>query len=83
VAGLAALLSKDFLKLVGLAFAVGAPPAYLVLQRWLEAFAYRIELGPRVFLLAGAVAFGVALLAVSTQAIRAALADPVRSLRHE
>lgn len=73
----------DFLKLVGIAFVVGAPLAYFAIQRWLEDFAYRIELGPGMFLLAGFAALGIALATVSYQAIRAALADPVKSLRYE
>lgn len=83
VRGLVALLSMDFLKLVGIAFVVGAPVAYFAMQRWLEDFAYRIELGPGVFMLAGGAALVIALLAVSYQSVRAALADPVRSLRYE
>ena len=78
--GLVALLSKDFVRLVLVAFAVAAPVAYLLMQRWLEGFAYRIGLGLGVFVLAGALALAVALLAVSYHAVRAARADPVESL---
>jgi putative ABC transport system permease protein len=83
VTSLVALLSMDFLKLVSIAFVVGAPLAYFVMQRWLEDFAYRIELGPRIFLLTGVTALLIALATVSYQAIKAALADPVKSLRYE
>ena len=83
VTSLALLLSKDFAGLVLVAFVLAVPVAYLAMQRWLEDFAYRIELGPGVFLLAGALALGVALLTVSYQAVKAALADPVESLRYE
>jgi putative ABC transport system permease protein len=62
---------------------VGAPLAYFTKQRWLEEFAYRIELGPGVFLLAGVSALGIALATVSYQAVKAAVADPVKSLRYE
>ena len=81
--GLVALLSKDFVRLVLVAFAVAAPVAYLLMQRWLEGFAYRIGLGLGVFLLAGVLALTVALVAVSYHAVRAARADPVESLRYE
>jgi len=77
------LLSKDFLKLVLIAFVLAAPLAYLAMSRWLEDFAYRIELGPGIFLLAGGLALLIALATVSYQAVKAALADPVKSLRYE
>jgi putative ABC transport system permease protein len=83
VGGIVALLSKDFLKLVALAFLVAVPLAYLLMQRWLSDFAYHVDLSPGVFVLAGALALGIALLTVSYQSIKAALADPVRSLRYE
>lgn len=59
------------------------PLAYVALQRWLEGFAYRIDLTPGVFLLTGVVVLLIALLTVSYQSIKAALADPVKSLRYE
>ena len=77
------LLSKDVLSLVVIAFVLAVPIAYLVMQRWLEAFAYRIGLTPGIFLLTGALALLIALLTVSYQAVRAATADPVESLRYE
>ena len=82
-ASIVALLSKDFVKLTAVAFVVAAPVAFLTMRRWLEAFAYRVEIGPGVFLFAGALALAVALGTVGYQAIRAALANPVKSLRHE
>jgi putative ABC transport system permease protein len=83
VGGLVALLSKDFLGLVLLAFLLAVPVAYFAMTRWLEDFAYRIDLGPGVFLAAGVLALGIALATVTYQAVRAALADPVKSLRYE
>lgn len=83
VAGIMALLSKDFLTLVGIAFVVAAPVAYFGMNRWLEDFAYRIEIGPGVFLLVGALAFIIAVATVSYQSMKAALADPAKSLRYE
>jgi putative ABC transport system permease protein len=83
VGSLVALLSRDFVVLVGIAFLIAAPLAYFYLHDWLEGFAYHIALGPGVFLLAGALALVIALLTVSYQALRAALSDPVQSLRYE
>jgi putative ABC transport system permease protein len=77
------LLSKDFLALVGLAFVIAAPVSFVLMRNWLEHFAYRIELGPGVFLLTGGLVVLIALLTVSYQSIKAALADPVKSLRYE
>ncbi|MEM9665737.1 MAG: ABC transporter permease [Bacteroidota bacterium] len=83
VGHLVQLLSRDFLVLVAVGMLVGAPVAYVAMQRWLEGFAYRIELGPWVFAGAAAAALGVALLAVGVQTVRAALRDPVDALRYE
>ena len=65
------------------AVVLASPLAYLATQRWLEAFAYRVEISWPIFLMVGLAALGIALLTVSYQAIRAALADPVESLRYE
>lgn len=83
VVGLVGLLSKDFLKLVAVAFLVAAPIAYFAMTKWLEAFAYRVALGPGVFVLAGLAAVAIAFLTVSYQSVKASLANPVQSLRHE
>ncbi len=83
VSGLITLLSTDFLKLVLVAFALGMPVSYFLMQRWLDNFAYQVKMGPSVFLIAGLAILLVALLTVSYQAVRAALADPVKSLRYE
>lgn len=83
VTGLVVLIARDIARLVLIAVAVAAPVVYLLMDRWLEDFAYRIELGVGPFLLGGMAAIGIALLTVAFQAIRAALADPVKSLRYE
>jgi len=83
VGGLVALLSAEFLKLVAFAFVIAAPVAYALMLRWLDDFAYRVDLSPILFLGVGLGAAVLALLTVSYQAIRAATADPVRSLRYE
>ncbi|MEK6481360.1 ABC transporter permease [Catalinimonas sp. 4WD22] len=77
------LLSKDFLALVIVAFLVASPIAWYVLSKWLEGFAYRVELPWWVFASAGLLATVIAMLTVSFQSIKAALANPVESLRNE
>ena len=64
-------------------FVLAAPVAYFVMHDWIDDFAYRVGISWWTFLLAGLAALGVAWLTVSYQAIRAALADPVKSLRYE
>jgi putative ABC transport system permease protein len=83
VARLLALLSKDFLQLVALAFLLGAPAAYLGATRWLEGFAYRVDLTGAAFIGAGLAVLVVAAVAVGTQALRSARANPVDALRQE
>lgn len=80
---LLALLTKEFVRLVFLANLVGAPIAWLVINHWLQDFAYRISIGWLVFVVAGGLALVIALLTVSTQALRAATANPVEALRYE
>ena len=81
--GIAASISTDFLRLVLIGFVVASPLAYLAMQRWLDDFAYRIEIPVWSFVLAGAASLLIALLSVGYQAISAALRNPVESLRYE
>ncbi|AQG81072.1 ABC transporter permease [Spirosoma montaniterrae] len=83
VASIVTLLSKDFLKLVLVAIVIASPVAWYAMHRWLADFAYRIEIEWWVFALAGMLAVGIALLTVSFQSIKAAVANPVKSLRSE
>jgi len=83
VSGLVALLSKDFLKLVGIAILIATPVAWWAMNKWLQAFAYRVEIGWWMFVLAGCIAIIIAMITISFQAIRAAIANPVKSLRTE
>ena len=83
VAGIAALLSKDFIKLVLIAIVLASPVAWYLMNRWLQDFAYRIEVSWWMFALAGLGSIVIAIATVSFQAIRAALANPVNSLRSE
>ncbi|HQW92203.1 MAG TPA: ABC transporter permease [Ferruginibacter sp.] len=83
VAGIVALLSKDFLKLVVIAIVIATPLAWYVMHKWLQDFAYRIHISWWIFLLAGIIAAVIAFVTISLQAIRAANANPVKSLRTE
>ena len=83
VVGIVGLLSKDFMKLVLLAFGVAVPVAYVGMRPWLADFAYRIELGPGIFLSAGGLALVVALATVGVQTWRTARLDPIKALRSE
>ena len=83
VANVVALLSKDFVRLVLLANLIAWPVSWWAMNKWLQNFAYRIEISWWIFALAGGLALVIALLTVSTQAIRAALANPVEALRYE
>lgn len=77
------LLARDFLVLVLLAFVIATPAAAWAMQRWLEGYAYHTPLSAAIFVAAGLLAFGIALLTVSYHAVRTALANPVESLRAE
>ena len=83
VSGLAGLLSKDFLKLVGISCLIAFPFALWSVNKWLEAYQYRINVEWWVFAFAGTTALLIALATVSFQAIKAALMNPVQSLRSE
>ena len=77
------ILSRDFLVLVVIAFVVAVPVTWWIMHSWLQGFAYRITISWWTFAVAGAAAFSIALLTVGVQALKATLANPVRSLRTE
>ena len=83
VVNIIALVSKDFLKLVLIAIVIASPIAWYAMTKWLQGFAYKITIEWWVFALAGLLAIGVALLTVSFQSVKAALTNPVTSLRSE
>ena len=83
VSGIVSLLSKDFISLVFIAFIIASPLSWYFMNEWLENFAYRININVWVFILAGLSAILIALITVSFQAIKAAIANPVKSLRTE
>ena len=78
-----ALLSKDFIRLVLLANLIALPLAYFLINKWLQSFAYRVELSVWIFILSGLAVLVVALLTVSFQTVKAATANPVDSIRYE
>ena len=83
VLGIAALLWKQFIKLVLIANIIAWPIAFYIMNRWLQNFVYRIDIKIWMFLLSAFVALAVALMTVSYQSVKAALANPIDSLRYE
>jgi putative ABC transport system permease protein len=83
ISNIITMLSKDFMILVLIASALAIPLAWWAMNRWLEDFAFRVTIGWWIFMAAGVIALLIALITVSSQAIKAALANPVKSLRTE
>jgi putative ABC transport system permease protein len=83
VGGIVTMLSKDFARLVLIAALVAFPVAWWAMNKWLQSFAYRITISWWVFVVAGITAIAIALITVSFQSIKAAIANPVKSLRTE
>jgi putative ABC transport system permease protein len=83
VVGVTTLLSKDFLKLVMISFVIASPIAWFAMNKWLEGYNYRISISIWVFVIAGLLTIIISIITVSFQAIKAALANPVKSLRSE
>ncbi len=83
VSGIVMLLTKDFVLLVLIANMIAAPVAFFALQSWLNDFAYRVELGADVFVVAGVVSVLIAVITVSYRAIKAATANPIEALKYE
>ncbi|MBG9377560.1 ABC transporter permease [Panacibacter sp. DH6] len=83
VTNIAALLSKDFIKLVMVAIIVASPLAWWAMSKWLQDFAYRTAIDWWIFLVAGIIAIAIALLTVSLQAVKAAMSNPIKNLRTE
>lgn len=83
VTGIVQLLSKDFLKLVAIAFVIATPVAWIGMHKWLQDFAYQVNMSWWIFLLAGIMALVIAVVTISFLAIKAAVANPVQSLKSE
>ncbi|MVM38456.1 FtsX-like permease family protein [Spirosoma sp. HMF3257] len=83
VLSVVALLSQDFIKLVLIAIVISSPIAWFGMSRWLQEYVYKIDISWWIFALAGLLAIGIALLTISFQSIKAALMNPVKSLRSE
>src|SRR4030095_15668210 len=77
------LLSKEFTRLILVAFVLSVPIAWYIMNQWLSGFAYRIDIGINVFLIAGLTALVISWITVSYQSIKAAIVNPIRSLRSE
>jgi ABC-type antimicrobial peptide transport system permease subunit len=83
VTSITTLLAKDFVALVGISFVIAAPVAWFAMDQWLEGYGYRIAMDWTVFAVSGLLALVIAVATVSYQSIRAAVANPVKSLRAE
>jgi len=83
VTGIVRMLSRDFIILVMIAFIIAVPLAYYGMNRWLEGFAYKIEPGLLVFVLAGGASFLIAFMTVGFESIKAAIGNPIKALRSE
>jgi ABC-type antimicrobial peptide transport system permease subunit len=81
--GLAGLLTKDFIKLVAISCLIAFPIAWWTMKNWLDSYHYRIDISWTVFVAAGILALIIAMLTVSFQAIKAALSNPVKSIKTE
>ena len=83
ISNVVVLLSKDFLRLTLIAIVIAFPAAWYFMNKWLEDFAYRINITWTIFLMAGLSTLVITLVTISFQAIGAAMANPVKSLRTE
>jgi putative ABC transport system permease protein len=77
------MLSREYIKWILLSALIASPIAWYAMNKWLETFAYRIELGPWVFILAAVIALAIGLITVGWQALKSAVANPVKALRYE
>jgi putative ABC transport system permease protein len=77
------MLSREYIKWILLSAVIASPIAWYAMSKWLETFAYRIELGPWVFILAAVIALAIGLITVGWQALKSAVANPVEALRYE
>jgi putative ABC transport system permease protein len=83
VSGIVHLLSKEFVLLLLISFVIASPISWIIMHRWLDDFSYRIDISWWMFAVAGTIAFAIAMLTVSFEAVKAAVANPVNSLRTE
>ncbi|HVY73498.1 MAG TPA: ABC transporter permease [Puia sp.] len=83
VSSIVAMLTKDFLKLVIISILIASPPAYLIMNKWLQSYAYRVQISWWIFVIVGMLAVFIAVITISFQSIKAAIANPVKSLRSE
>ncbi|MDB5156100.1 MAG: hypothetical protein JWR50_807, partial [Mucilaginibacter sp.] len=77
------LISKDFMRLVLIATVIAVPLCILIMNQWLKDFAYRIAISPGIFIATAFIALFIALITISWQTVKAALANPVQSIKNE
>jgi putative ABC transport system permease protein len=77
------LISKDFIKLVIISGIIAVPISYFAMNSWLQDFAYRVKIGPVIFILAISLAFLIAFITISSQALKAATSNPVKAIKYE
>ena len=83
LADIVLLFSKEFVLLIAVAFVIAAPVAYFVMHNWLQSFAYQIDIGAGIFIIAILTSFIIAACTIAYEAIKSAIANPVKSLRTE
>lgn len=83
VTGITAMLTKDFFKLIIISIFIASAPAWLIMSKWLQGYAYRVEISWWIFVLAGMLTILIAVVTISFQSIKAAIANPIKSLRAE
>ena len=83
VEGIVLLFSKEYVKLIGIGFLIAAPAAWYVMNQWLNDFAYKIDIGPSIFVAGLLITFLIAIFTVGYRSFKAAVANPARSLRSE
>lgn len=83
VEGIVFMFSKEYLKLIGIGFALAAPASWFIMNKWLDTFAYKIELGPLLFVIGFIVTLLIAFITVGYKSFKAATVNPVKSLRYE
>ncbi|HEY8733307.1 MAG TPA: FtsX-like permease family protein, partial [Puia sp.] len=83
ISGIVILLSKDFIKLILIAIVIAIPLCWWAMNHWLQGFAYRITIGLVVFIKAGMAALSIALITMAWQSVKAAMSNPISSLRNE
>ena len=83
ISGIVIMLSKEFVKLVGISFIIAAPIAYYFMQNWLQDFVYKTDMSPWLFFMSGLIAITISIITISYHAYKAASLDPAKSIKYE